>query len=97
MRTPNPATSMSSSDGCESVLALTKVLKLCIELSGSGTTRLFSSVVRGMIASGAPDSAGSAMYRLAVSIAEEHLRVLETTDTALLSSFPPAANEEPAT
>lgn len=94
MRRPHLATPMPPSDSCESVLALTKVLKLCIELSGSGTTKLFSGMVGGMIAASEPDSAGSAMYRLAVSIAEEHLRVLEADDVVLFRHFPSAANEE---
>ena len=85
---------MPPSDSCESVLALTKVLNLCIELSESGTTKLFSGMVRGMIAASESDSAGSAMYRLAVSIAEEHLRVLEADNAVLFRRFPSPPNED---
>ena len=51
-------------------------------------------MVRGMIAASESDSAGSAMYRLAVSIAEEHLRVLEADNAVLFRRFPSAANED---
>ncbi|MDI9239851.1 hypothetical protein QLQ15_13145 [Lysobacter sp. LF1] len=85
---------MQPYDNCESILALTKVLKLSIELSGSASAKLFSSMVSGMLSASESGSARSAMYRLAISFADEHINALDQTDDVVLRMFPPAANDE---